>query len=102
MKRPKEKDFITPQTVNGFPKSIFDRKGYESAKNKYIDYLEAKINNVALVDAGLSLPTVENAGITAVEISEGVKPELTAQEQAFFVAGFQECVKYLELQSNEP
>ncbi len=43
---------------------------------------------------------IENAGIIAVEISEKVKPELTAQQQAFFIAGFQEAVKYLETQSN--
>ncbi len=48
----------------------------------------------------VSLPSVENAGIIAVEISE-INNELTAQEQAFFIAGFQECVKYLEMQSNE-
>lgn len=48
----------------------------------------------------VSLPSVENAGIIAVEISE-INNEMTAQEQAFFIAGFQECVKYLELQSNE-
>lgn len=44
------------------------------------------------------LPTVETAGIIAVDISEIVNPKLSAQEQSFFVAGFQECVKYMELQ----
>jgi len=44
----------------------------------------------------VSLPTVENAGVIAIEISENVKPELNAQEQSFFVAGFQECIKYLK------
>lgn len=48
----------------------------------------------------VSLPSVDNAGIIAVEISE-INNEMTAQEQAFFVAGFQECVKYLNMQSNE-
>ena len=48
----------------------------------------------------VSLPSVENAGIIAVEISE-INNEMTAQEQAFFIAGFQECIKYLEMQSNE-
>ena len=38
-----------------------------------------------------SLPTVEEAGTIAVEISE----PLDAREQAFFVAGFQEAIKYL-------
>ena len=35
--------------------------------------------------------TVENAGILSAEIAD----KLTAQEQAFFIAGFQECIKYL-------
>ena len=48
----------------------------------------------------VSLPSIDNAGIIAVEISE-INNEMSAQEQASFVAGFQECVKYLELQSNE-
>lgn len=39
--------------------------------------------------------SVEDAGIVAVKISEGMKPKLTAQERAFFIAGFQECIKYL-------
>jgi hypothetical protein len=38
-----------------------------------------------------SLPTVEEAGAIAVKISE----HLTAQEQGFFIAGFQECIKHL-------
>ena len=48
----------------------------------------------------VSLPSVDDAGIIAVEISE-INNEMTAQEQAFFIAGFQECVKYLNMQSNE-
>lgn len=42
-----------------------------------------------------SLPTVREAGIIAVDIADGLKDPLTVQEQAFFIAGFQECIKYL-------
>ena len=42
-----------------------------------------------------SLPSVDEAGVMAVKISEMVEPSLTAQEQAFFIAGFCECVKWL-------
>ena len=49
---------------------------------------------------GLQLPTVEQAGVIAVKIAETDEPILTGQEQAFFVAGFQECIKYL-MQSNQ-
>lgn len=43
----------------------------------------------------VSLPTVEEAGAAAVAISENIQPTLSAAEQALFVAGFQECVKWL-------
>lgn len=42
-----------------------------------------------------SLPSVDEAGVMAVKISEMTEPPLTAQEQAFFIAGFCECVKWL-------
>ena len=59
-----------------------------------------KKSNILYINGiNVLLPSVENAGIIAVEISESVKPKLTTQEQAFFIAGFQECIKYLELQS---
>ena len=45
----------------------------------------------------LELPTIEEAGITAVSLSE----HLDAKEQAFFIAGFQECVKYLNKKGKE-
>ena len=41
------------------------------------------------------IPSIDDAGVIAVKISEMVKPELTAHEQAFFIAGFQECIKWL-------
>lgn len=47
------------------------------------------------------LPSVEEAGVIAVDISDKVKPKLTAQEQAFFTAGFQECIKYLMLENKD-
>jgi len=42
-----------------------------------------------------SLPSVDEAGVMAVKISEMAEPPLIAQEQAFFIAGFCECVKWL-------
>lgn len=42
-----------------------------------------------------SLPSVDEAGVMAVKISEMIEPPLTAQEQSFFIAGFCECVKWL-------
>lgn len=59
-----------------------------------------KVNNVVLDGVSVSLPSVDDIGIIAVEIAE-INNEMTAQEQAFFIAGFSECIKYLEMQSNE-
>jgi hypothetical protein len=42
----------------------------------------------------VSLTCTEVQG-AAVKIAESVKPELSAAQQAFFVAGFQECIKWL-------
>lgn len=42
------------------------------------------------------LPSVEEAGVMAVNLSETVEPKLKEQEQAFFIAGFCECIKWIE------
>lgn len=47
-----------------------------------------------------NLPSVHVAGIIAVAIAEKVKPTLSAKETAMFVAGFQECIKYLNQMLN--
>ena len=41
------------------------------------------------------LPSDDDAGVIAVNVASNVIPKLTTQEEAFFIAGFQECVKYL-------
>ena len=46
---------------------------------------------------GFELPSLEDAGIIAVGMSE----KLTPQEQSFFIAGFQECIKYITKTSGE-
>ena len=48
-----------------------------------------KASSKAIV--GLILPNIEEASIMAVTISE--KNNLSENEQAFFIAGFQECIK---------
>lgn len=49
----------------------------------------------AIHDVRGSVPSVDEARVMAVTISEMVEPPLTAQEQSFFIAGFCECVKWL-------
>ena len=51
-----------------------------------------------LGDVMAILPSVEDAGVIAVNIASNVRPKLTAQEEAMFIAGFQVCVKYLSMQ----
>lgn len=40
-------------------------------------------------------PSIDNAAIAAVKISEKIKPSLTEKEQAIFISGFQECIKWI-------
>ena len=64
------------------------------------DEILEKYKALHIGGVSVSLPSVDDAGIIAVEISD-INNEMTVQEQAFFIAGFCECVKYLEMQSNE-
>ena len=41
------------------------------------------------------LPSDDDAGVIAANVASNVRHKLTTQEEAFFIAGFQECVKYL-------
>ena len=52
-------------------------------------------SNGDLADVMAILPSVDDAGVIAVNVASNVRPKLTAQEEAMFIAGFQECVKYL-------
>lgn len=68
---------MTPDNIEGHLNAF--RDGYNAATPAVVN----------------PLPTIDEAGVIAVRISENITPDLTAQEQAFFVAGFKECVKYL-------
>lgn len=54
--------------------------------------------NGVLADVMTMLPSIDDAGVIAVNVASNVRPKLTAQEEAMFIAGFQECVKYLSTQ----
>lgn len=58
---------------------------------------EEKDNGV-LADVMVMLPSLDDAGVIAVNVASNVRPKLAAQEEAMFIAGFQECVKYLSMQ----
>jgi len=49
-------------------------------------------------DVRVSLPSLDDATKVAVRISEeAITPPLDAKEQALFIAGFQECMKWLNV-----
>ena len=39
--------------------------------------------------------SVDEAGVLAINVVSNVRPKLTTQEETMFIAGFQECIKYL-------
>ena len=49
----------------------------------------------ALVPLPKEMPSDDYAGVIAAIVASNVRPKLTTQEEAFFIAGFTECVKYL-------
>ena len=51
-----------------------------------------------IADVMAMLPSVDDAGVIAVNVASNIRLKLTAQEEAMFIAGFQECVKYLSMQ----
>ena len=72
-------------------------------ENKYLPTDTVPLKSNAIEESGhisslekypSTLPSIDEAGIIAIKISETVNPELTSQEQAFFIAGFQECIKW--------
>lgn len=70
----------------------FDGKTLIQNANEYIASLplQSKVEGERWI-----LPSVDEAGAAAVLISEKVNSKLTAQEQALFIAGFQECIKWI-------
>lgn len=61
-------------------------------------YHQAKLKLLGIADVSGSLPSLDDATKVAVRISEeAIKPPLNAKEQAIFIAGFQECIKWLNV-----
>ena len=65
-------------------------------ENKTLD--NAENGNDFITDVSGSLPSLDDATKVAVRISEeAITPPLDAKEQAMFIAGFQECIKWLNV-----
>lgn len=63
-----------------------------------IDEKQARNLLLDLLGVSGSLPSLDDATKVATRISEeAVKPPLDAKEQAMFIAGFQECIKWLNV-----
>lgn len=63
-----------------------------------IDEKQARNFLLDLLDVSGSLPSLDDATKVAVRISEeAIEPPLDAKEQAIFIAGFQECIKWLNV-----
>ena len=62
---------------------VINKEEEKSLLNK----LNAIREQLRIGDVSVSLPSVDDAVIIAVEIAE-INNEMTAQEQAFFIAGF--------------
>ena len=66
--------------------------------------LEAENSNkpqkqpLLIADVMAMLPSVDDAGVISVNVASNLRPKLTAQEESMLLAGFQECVKYLNMQ----
>lgn len=67
----------------------------DNAANELLDKFESAIREQVVIDA---LPS--DAGAVALSVISNVKPELTAEEEAFFIAGFIECIKYITNKNN--
>ena len=64
-----------------------------------LELLEKAVkNNAVLPLVRGSLPSLDDATKVAVRISEeAITPSLDTKEQALFIAGFQECIKWLNV-----
>lgn len=68
--------------------------GYDWCHVKYMpsdDMIDSFIESLNPIQ----LPSDEEAGVIALKISETLKDKHTAEEEAFYLAGFQTCAKWL-------
>ena len=75
-------------------KLIQEMKSWMPSDNKNFDKEREAIDTV-VAELENPLPSDDEAGTMAASIASKSKPNLTAQEEAFFVAGFIECVKWM-------
>lgn len=65
-------------------------------------YISENITKEVLVKFYLDqLPTEEEIGAIAVQMSEEIEPNLNAVQQSYYVAGFCDCIKWLRSKVDE-
>lgn len=86
---------------NMFSKNLYKKDGavdFVAAgefQDKIGEFIAEAINEKIERAAMVALPSIVEAGAVAVEVASCVKPKLTEQQEAFFIAGFLEMLKYL-------
>ena len=80
------------QSKTAYPDSISVQQALLQVWN------ECEQEQLRIANVSGSLPSLDDAAKVAVRISEeAIKPPLDAKEQAMFIAGFQECIKWLNV-----
>ena len=78
--------------LNGYQRALALDEYY-----KLLDYVE-ELEQLTIPTVSGSLPSLDDATKVAVRISEeAITPPPDAKEQAMFIAGFQECIKWLNV-----
>lgn len=83
------------QEETAYPESVGVRQALLKVWN------ETEQEQLRIANVSGSLPSLDDAAKVAVRISEeAIEPPLDAKEQAVFIAGFQECIKWLNVVFN--
>lgn len=80
----------TEEQLRGAIKSALDGFGIGQTE----DTIDIIVSNLTPIE----LPSDEEAGVIALKISETLKDKHTAEEEAFYLAGFQTCAKWMREQ----
>lgn len=90
--------FLENQTEMLGNLTITDSIDVETLTDICEEYHKRKLKLLGIGVVSGSLPSLDDATKVAVRISEeAIIPTLDAKEQAIFIAGFQECIKWLNV-----
>jgi hypothetical protein len=89
------------ETLNEAIKFITDRIEY-AGRQKHPNWEDTTLTILTKYRDGqlVGIPSIDDAGVIALNVLSSM-PKLKADEEAFFIAGFQECIKYLTTTSTK-